>query len=104
MLPSRIRAALEMVEAEFGLELLILLLDRPALMRESDQLLHRRGGGQVHEKIFRARRGAEILLAQEPHLGCKPPMAPVVGRRDADSGEAGRPGAIRAVAPRHPSP
>jgi hypothetical protein len=32
MLPPRIRAAFEMVEAEFGLEFLVLLLDGPALM------------------------------------------------------------------------
>src|SRR5438128_1866515 len=104
MLPPRIRAAFEVVEAEFGFELLILLLDRPALMRESDQLLHRRGRGHVDEKVFRARRGAEILFAQEPHLGCELSMAPVGGGRDTDSREAGRPRAIRTVAPRHPSP
>src|SRR5438128_10964158 len=103
MLPPWIRTSFEMVEAEFGLELLILLLDRPALMRESDQLLHRCAGGQVHEEIFRARRGAEILFAQEPDLGCQP-IAPVVCRRDAHGGESGGPGAIRPVAPRHPSP
>src|SRR5213593_387780 len=104
MLPPWITTSFEMVEAEFGLELLILLLDRPALMCESDQRLHRCAGGQVHEEIFRARRGAEILFAQQPHLGGQPSIAPVVGGRDADRREAGGPRAIRAVAPRHPSP
>ena len=104
MLPSWIGTAFEMVEAEFGLELLILLFDRPALMRESDQLLDRRGGGQVDEKVFRARCRAEILFAQKPDLGSQPSIAPVVCRSDAHGGEPGRPRAIRPVAPRHPSP
>src|SRR5438093_11866275 len=104
MLPPWIRAPFEMIEAEFGLELLILLLDRPALMRESDQLLHRCARGQVDEEVLRARRGAEILFAQEPDLGRQPSIAPVVGRGDAHGGEPGRPPAIRSVAPGHPSP
>ena len=51
MLPTRKRAALEMVEAEFGLEFLILLLDRPALMRESDQRAQRHGRRQMNQEI-----------------------------------------------------
>src|SRR5260370_1714403 len=35
--PARIGAALEVVEAEFVFEVLILLLDRPALMRAPDK-------------------------------------------------------------------
>src|SRR5438067_7086460 len=104
MLPPWIRAPFEMVEAEFGFELLILLFDRPALMRESDHLLHRCAGGQIHEEVFRAWRGAEVLFAQEPDLGSQSSIAPVVGRGDAHGGEPGRPRAIRAVAPRDPSP
>jgi hypothetical protein len=42
MLPPRIRPALEVVEPEFGLEVLIMLLDRPALVCEPDQ--GRQGG------------------------------------------------------------
>ncbi len=71
-----------MVEAELGFELLILLLDRPALMREPDQLLDRRRGRQVDEEVFDA-RCIPILLAQEPDLGGEPPIAPVVSGRDA---------------------
>src|SRR4030095_12644894 len=66
MLPPGIRAAFEMVEAKLGLELLILLLDRTALMREPCQLLDRRRGRQVDEEVFDARGGAQILFAQEP--------------------------------------
>ena len=69
MLPARIGAAFEVVEPEFGLELLVLLLDRPALVRESDQLLHRRRDRQIDEEVFGAWGGAQILFAQEPDLG-----------------------------------
>ena len=79
-----------MIEAEFGLELLILLLDRPALMREADQLLDRRGSRQVDEEVLDARRGAQILFAQEPDFGSQPSIAPVVGGGDTDGREAGR--------------
>ena len=37
MLPAGIAAAFEVVEPQFALEFLILLLDGPALMRQSDQ-------------------------------------------------------------------
>jgi len=67
-LPIWIRGTFEIVEAEFGLELSISLLHRPALMGGSEQLLHRCGGRQVREEILRARRAAEMLFAQEPHL------------------------------------
>src|SRR5437867_2419713 len=93
-----------MVEAEFGLEFLILLLDRPALMREPDQLLHRRRGRQVDEEVFGAWRRAEVLFAQQPDLGCQSSIAPVVRGRDAHGREAGGPWTIGAVAPRHASP
>jgi hypothetical protein len=79
ILPPGIRAAFEMIEAQFGLELLILLLDRPALTREPDQLLDRRRGRQVDEEIFDAQCRAQILFAQEPDLGGEPLIAPVVG-------------------------
>src|SRR3954463_5047804 len=102
--PSRIRTAFEMVQAEFGFEFLILLLDRPALMREAHQLLDRRRGRQVDEEVFGARRRAEVLFAQEPDLWREASIAPVVGGGDADGREAGRPRPIGPVAPGHPSP
>ena len=37
MVPAGERAAFEMVEPEIGLQLAILLLDRPPLMREQDE-------------------------------------------------------------------
>ena len=104
MMPSRIRAAFEVVEAEFGLELLILLLDRPALMREPDQLLHRGGGRQVDEEVFGARRRAQILFAQQPDLGRQSSIAPVVGgvtRTAAKRAAQGRLVPLRQVTRRH---
>jgi hypothetical protein len=38
MMPARERSPFEMIEAQLGLELLILLFDRPSLMREANQL------------------------------------------------------------------
>src|SRR3954468_7976611 len=68
MLPPWIRAPFEMVEAEFGLEFLILLFDRPALMRESDQLLHRCAGGSVgpESAYVRCKRRAVRHLIEAP--------------------------------------
>jgi hypothetical protein len=47
MLPARERSALEVVEPQLGFELLILLLDRPALMRESNQLVVSENSGDT---------------------------------------------------------
>ena len=62
----------EMIEAEFVLQLLVLLLDRPALMRESHQGAQRGGGRQRDEVGLDARRRAEIAFAQQPDLGREP--------------------------------
>src|SRR4030095_14804726 len=104
MLPARERSALEVVEPQLGFELLILLLDRPALMRESNQLRERRGGGQIHEEVLDARRETEVLFAQQPDFGGESTMPPFVGRRDAYRDKPRGPGPIDAVAPRHASP
>jgi hypothetical protein len=87
-----------MVEPEFGLELLVLLFNRSALMRERDQRRHRRGRGRWTKKYFGAWRGPGVLFAQEPGLGRQASHVPVVRRRDADRREAGRPRAISAIA------
>ena len=41
VLPARIRPALEVVEAEFDFQILVLLLDRPSLMRGAHQRAQR---------------------------------------------------------------
>ncbi len=48
-MPAGKRAAFEMIESEFVLQFLILLFDRPALMRQPDQGAQRRGGRQRDE-------------------------------------------------------
>ena len=75
MLPPGLRASFEMVEAEFGLELLILLLDRPALMREADQLLIEAVAGRSTKKYFVTRRGA-----RDPVRTTARPRGPAGGR------------------------
>ena len=50
MLPARIRATFEVVEAEFGLELLTLLLDRPGLMMEQKTITVINNDGSTAER------------------------------------------------------
>src|SRR5260221_8880029 len=47
-LPARQAAAFEVIEADLVFELLVLLLDGPALMGQGDQRAQRGGGGQSH--------------------------------------------------------
>ena len=66
VLPARIRSAFEVVEAEFALEILVMLFDRPPVMRQPHQLRERRrrraarrnSGGGVRSARGRARRAA----------------------------------------------
>src|SRR5688572_24976570 len=78
--PGRERP-LEMIEAEFVLQLLILLLDRPALVREAHQRAQGRGRRQVDEVVLGAIARAETAFAEEPDLGREPTVAPVVRGR-----------------------
>ena len=68
-IPPGIGSPFEVVEAEFVLELLILLLDRPALMRDPDEPLQCRGTRQMNEEIFDDFGAANRPLEQQPHLG-----------------------------------
>ena len=56
--PAREAASLEVIEPDLVFEFLVLLLDRPALMREADQRAQRDVGGQVHQVVLGARRRA----------------------------------------------
>ena len=104
-MPTGERAPLEMIEAELGLELLILLLDGPAVMRQADDLDQRRGRGQMDEIVFGARRGADIALGEEPDFGHQPPVPAVDGGRDADRHAVDRPGPrVGPIAPAHAAP
>ena len=46
MLPPRIAPTFEVIEAQFALEFLVLLLDGPPLMGQADQRPQRGGGGE----------------------------------------------------------
>jgi hypothetical protein len=78
-LPPRQTAAFEMIEAKFVLEFLILLFDGPALMGESDEIAQRRGGGEIDQIVAGPIAGRQFPLAQQPHFGGEPSLAPVVG-------------------------
>ena len=102
--PAGIAAPFEMVEAELVLEVLVLLLDRPPLMRQADQARQAGRGGQVDEVLFAPPGWAQSPLAQEPHLGREPPLPPVVRGGHPQGGEVGRPGGVGPIAPRHAPP
>ena len=103
-LPPGQGAPFEVIEAEFVLQLLILLLDRPALMRQPHQRAQRRGRGQVDEIVLGAVARPERAFAEQPDLGRETTVAPVVRGRDARGTEPGPPRGLRAVAPRHHAP
>jgi hypothetical protein len=104
VLPARIGAPFEVIELEFGLEVLIVLFDSPPLMRQSDQRAQRGRRGHRDQVVLGPWRVAEAARAQEPDFGRKSPMPPVAGRRDTDGGEIDSSRRIRSVLPRHPSP
>jgi hypothetical protein len=102
-LPAGERAALEVIEPEFVFQFLILLLDRPALVRESHEGAQQRRGRQVHQVVFGAVARPPCAFAEQPHLRREPPVAPIVGGGDARRAEArarDRLGAVASPVPR----
>ena len=90
--PAGQRAPFEVIEAEFVFEFLVLLLDRPALMRELDERAERRRRRADRRGRYLVRGVAPaIVFGEQPDFGRQPPLPPRVGRRDADRGEARRP-------------
>src|SRR5215212_2623535 len=87
VLPARIRAAFEMIEPEFGLQVLVMLFDRPAVMRQSHERLERGRRRQRHEVVSTAARRAEAAFAEQPDLWREPTMTPIGCWRDADRGK-----------------
>ena len=104
VLPARIRAAFEVVEPEFGFEVLIMLFDRPAVMRQPHELRERGRRRQRDQVVLAAPGRAEAALAEQPDLGGEPSMPPVGGRGDAQRREIGFPRRIGPVAPRDAPP
>ena len=102
--PPDKRPALEVIQSQFVLQFLVLLLDRPTLMRELDERLERRRRRQRHEVRLDPRRGPEVAFEEHPDFGGEPTRPPLVRRRRAQRRKVGGPRAIRAIAPRDPSP
>src|SRR5712691_12504228 len=71
-LPTLIGSPLEVIEPEFVLQVLILLLDRPALMGQGDESLDGDGGWQIDEEVPRDRLSADESLREQPHLRQQP--------------------------------
>src|SRR6476619_2592580 len=66
-MPPGIAAAFEVIEPGFILEVLVLLLNGPALMREGDQPAERRGRRQVDKEEAGRGRTTDGALREEPH-------------------------------------
>src|SRR6185437_3748147 len=92
-LPARPRASFEVIEPEFVFQLLILLLDRPALMRQTGEIVERGRAREMDEVVLGPRRRPEVALGEQPDLGGEPALAPPMRRRDANGGEARAPDA-----------
>src|SRR3546814_3337728 len=59
-LPARKAAAFEMIEPDLVLEFLVLLLDGPPLMRETNQRAQRGGGREVYQVVADAIAARQI--------------------------------------------
>ena len=104
MMSPRIRSAFEVVEAQLALEFLVLLLDRPPLMRQGHQGAERGRGGQIDEVVLHSRFRGGLFFAPQPNLGCETGVPPVVGRGHAHRGESGGARRRRSIAPRDAAP
>ena len=105
MMEATPATALEVPEPKFLLEFLIVALDPPAQLGQSDQTRERRVGRQVGEPVL----GRFFLpfwpLGQQPQLG--PGLAAVIvpmSRADPQGGEARGESALAALAPGHGLP
>src|SRR5829696_7608210 len=99
VLPARIASPFEVVESQLALEILVVLFDGPAMMRQPHDLRERRRGGQRDEVVFAAAGGPEPTLAEQPHLGREPALSPVGGGGDPQRREVGGPRQVGAIAP-----
>src|SRR5712692_6655990 len=98
-------APFEMIEAELVLEFLIVALDAPAELGETDELADRRRRRQGREPILRRLRIASRPLDQQPLF--RPRLGALViamRRPDAHTREARTHRAARAFPPRHRPP
>ena len=100
--PAGIRATLEMIDAQLGFEVLVLLLDRPALMDHPREACDRGRGRQIAEVVAMRRRGPHGAFRR--HTSQRASIAPIDHWRHAQRQELRRPCARSAIAPRDPSP
>jgi len=107
VLPVRIRAAFEMVEAEFGLENLDNAVRSPSAAAPAARVVQRGRRRQRDEVVLAAAGRPEPPLAEQPDFWGQPPP-PVGGRGHAQGCEIGGPRRIDPVAdpvaPLHPMP
>ena len=102
--------SLEVIEAEFFLELLVSLLANPARLDRCGQRLQVDVGGEIGQIVFLPAGGAP--LANEPdlfawhvlHAFVADPLRRTVGDADANGGEAGFQRALRSLAPTERAP
>src|SRR3989442_14321542 len=105
MMEASPAAALEMVEPELILELLIVALDAPAQLGEADEVGEGRRLRQGREPILRGLRFAPRPLDQQPLLWpWLRALLIAMGGPHAQSREAGAHRAARPFAPRHGPP
>ena len=102
--PPGVGATFEVIEAELGLELLVLLLDRPTLMDKGHEVAERCPGGQVDEVVLGHARPVLGALAEQPDLRQGPSARPVVRRGDPDRGTDRRAVGLVGEVPRDPLP
>src|SRR3990167_4351901 len=93
-----------MIEAEFALEFLVLLLDGPALMRQADERPQRSRCRQIDEVVLQPAFASGLIFAEQPDLGRETATAPLVSGRHTQGGEASLACGTGAVAPRDPTP
>ena len=77
MHPAPIAAALEMIDAQFILELPILLLDGPAAARHGHQVVERRGGVEIQQVVLPGVVG-QRALAQQPAVAATRRARPTI--------------------------
>src|ERR687891_2952068 len=105
MMEAAPAAALEMVEPELVLELLIVALDAPAQLGEADEVGDGRRRRQRREPILRGLRVTPRPLDQQPLF--RPGLRPLLiamGGPHAQPREAGAHRAARPFTPRHRAP
>src|SRR5262245_63848902 len=95
------RPALEMIQAQFFLHLLVALLHRPAALPEPDRLDPAGARRQVREGVLELAIGP--FLDQQPdRIGTGTgPCGPIVARPDPDPGELRRQLPLGPLAPGH---